>query len=189
MDVLVRAAAEVGAFLDRRRWKYCFIGGIAVQRWGQARFTQDVDLTVLSGLGGEEQFIDPLLAKFASRIRNARSFAIQHRVLQLRSDDGVDIDVSLGGFPFEESAIARARRVQIIPGVRLKLCTAEDLIVYKAFASRPIDWNDVETIIAKRKSKLDWAYILAQINPLAELKEEPGIVPRLKGLRRSVEGA
>ena len=72
--------------------------------------------------------------------------------------------------------------------MRLRLCTAEDLIVYKAFASRPLDWADVESIIAKQpRGKLDWAYIYTQVAPLAELKEDPEIVPKLKDLRRIVE--
>lgn len=100
----------------------------------------------------------------------------------------MDLDVSCGGFPFERAAGDRARKVQVIPGVRLRLCTAEDLIVYKAFAGRAIDWMDVESIIAKQqRKKLDWRYIHAQLKPLAELKEEPQIVEKLKDLRRIVE--
>jgi hypothetical protein len=65
---------------------------------------------------------------------------------------------------------------------------ARILIVYKAFAGRPIDWMDVESIIAKQqRKKLDWRYIHAQLKPLAELKEDPQIVPKLDELRRIVE--
>jgi hypothetical protein len=187
MDSLIRAAAEVQKVLDARRWKYCFIGGLAVQKWGQARFTHDIDLTILTGLGSEEQFIDALLGTFAPRVKNARSFAIENRIVLLRTSTGVDLDISCGGFPFEEKAIARARKVQIIPGVRLRLCTAEDLIVYKAFAGRAIDWADVESIIAKRSGKLDWRHVYAQLQPLARLKDDPRLLPNLKALRRVVE--
>jgi predicted nucleotidyltransferase len=187
MDSLIRAAAEVQKLLDARLWKYCFIGGLAVQKWGQARFTHDIDVTVFTGLGSEEQFIDTLLSAFAPRVKNARAFAIENRIVLLQTSSGVDLDISCGGFPFEEKAIARARKVQIIPGVRLKLCTAEDLIVYKAFAGRPIDWADVESIIAKQSGKIDWRYVHAQLKPLAELKSDPRIVPHLKAMRRIVE--
>jgi predicted nucleotidyltransferase len=190
MDNLIRAALEVQKFLDGQHWKYCFIGGIAVQKWGQVRYTQDVDLTIFSGFGKEEHFIDELLSRFVPRIRNARRFAIQNRILLLRASGGIDVDVSCGGFPFEESAVRRARKVQVVPGTRLKLCTAEDLIVYKAFAGRVRDWEDVEGIIAKQtRKRLDWRYIYTQLKPLAELKEEPEIVGKLKDLRRTVEEA
>ena len=75
------------------------------------------------------------------------------------------------------------QKVQIKPGIRLRLCTAEDLIVYKAFANRPLDWIDIEGIIARQtKSKLDWKYVFTQLTPLAGLKEEPEILPKLRAL-------
>jgi predicted nucleotidyltransferase len=183
MRDLVQAALEVQKLLDKQRWKYCFIGGIAVQKWGQVRVTDDIDLTVLTGFGNEEKYIDQLLRLFNARIPNARTFAIQSRVLLLKDKNRYEIDVSCGGFPFEKSAVERARKVQIQPGIRLKLCTAEDLIIYKAFADRPLDWIDIEGIIAKQtKAKLDWNYIYSQLTPLAALKEEPEILPKLKAL-------
>jgi hypothetical protein len=188
MRDLVRAAAQVQKFLDQQRWKYCFIGGIAVQKWGQVRVTQYIDLTIFTGIGDELPVIDRLLKSFPARIPGARAFARQNRVVLLRTRSGIDLDVSCGAFAFEESVISRARKVQIRPGVRLQLCTAEDLIVYKAFAGRPIDWLDVESIIAKQhRKKLNWRYIHAQLKPLAELKEDPQILPRLNELRRIVE--
>jgi hypothetical protein len=187
MRDLIAAASELQTFFDRRRWKYCFIGGLAVQKWGQPRFTSDVDMTLLTGFGREAGFIDTLLAHFDARFPDARAFALQNRVLLLKNKSGTDIDVSCGGFPFEESVVARARKITIIPGVRLKLCSAEDLVVLKAFASRPIDWQDIEGIIAKQTAaKLDLKYIFAQLEPLAALKEEPEIVDKLRKLIREV---
>ncbi len=93
------AAAEVEAFCRSRGWKFCFIGGIAVQRWGMPRFTQDVDLTLFTGFGNESQFVDDLLSQFHARMRNARQFAIDRRVLLARTGSGVDIDfAALGHF-------------------------------------------------------------------------------------------
>jgi len=184
---LIRAAAEVQEVFDRRRWKYCFIGGLAIQKWGQVRLTNDIDLTILTGFGGEEKFIDALLDSFEARIPDARKFALQHRVILLKNTAGVGLDISCAGFPFEVSAIARARKVQVIPGFRLKVCSAEDLIVYKAFANRPIDWLDIEGIIARHaKKKLDWKYVFDQLKPLADLKEQPEIVTKLKDLIREI---
>ena len=49
MNPILETALEVQLFCRSRRWRFCFIGAIAVQRWGEPRLTQDVDLTVLSG--------------------------------------------------------------------------------------------------------------------------------------------
>lgn len=185
MRDLVRAAAGVQKFLDGKRWKYCFIGGLAVQKWGQVRITQDIDLTVFTGIGREAHFIDGLLERFSPRIPDARAFALLNRVLLLTAD-GISLDISCGAFPFEQAAIARARKVAVIAGTKLKLCTAEDLIIYKAFANRPVDWLDIEGIIAKQqRSTIDWRYVTAHLKVLAAMKEEPEILPRLQALMRA----
>jgi len=50
---LFEAARQLQVFCDGQGWRSCFIGGLAVQRWGEPRVTLDADLTVLAGLGGE----------------------------------------------------------------------------------------------------------------------------------------
>src|SRR5437667_11294786 len=105
---VVAAAEDVQAFCQRHHWGFCFIGGVAVQRWGEPRLTQDVDLTLLTGFGKEEQFIDLLLGAYAARRADARDFALSHRVLLLRTASGVDVAVALGAFPFEDRSGQRA---------------------------------------------------------------------------------
>ncbi len=56
MNALFRAAADLQAFCATHGWRCCVIGGLAVQRWGEPRQTRDVDLTLLTGIGGEERF-------------------------------------------------------------------------------------------------------------------------------------
>jgi hypothetical protein len=46
MNPQLDAAWELGQFLDRHGVSYAIIGGIAVQRWGEPRFTRDLDLSV-----------------------------------------------------------------------------------------------------------------------------------------------
>jgi len=80
--------------------------------------------------------------------------------------------------------VHRARIVPLLPGIALNVCTAEDLVVMKAFASRPIDWSDVESIVARQQGNLDWGYIYSQLEPLAELKEAPEMVEQLRALEK-----
>lgn len=184
MKSLFLLAAELECFFTERRWRYCFIGGVANQRWGQPRTTVDLDLTLLTGLGAEETFIDELLSNYPARIPDPRSFALQHRVLLLQSSGGIGIDISLGAIAFEERMVARASRYEFLPGVSLLTCSPEDLIVLKAFADRRQDWPDVEGILVRQKGLLDWDYILSELTPLANLKEAPVILTRLQQLRR-----
>jgi len=185
MKSLFQAAAELEAFLIERGWRYCFIGGVALQRWGQPRLTNDIDLTILTGFGGEGAYVDALLARYDARIPDGRDFALKHRVLLLQSRDGIPIDVALGGIAFEERVVARATRYEFLPDLSLLTCSAEDLIVLKAFADRPRDWADVETIIARQEARLDWDYIFEQLEPLCQLKGAPEIVDRVRRLSRS----
>ena len=70
----------------------------------------------------------------------------------------------------------------------LRTCSAEDLIVLKAFADRPKDWVDLDGVIIRQAGRIDWTYVHAQLAPLAELKEAPEILRRLDQRRRELDG-
>ena len=96
MITIFKTARELQAFCDAQGWEFCFIGGVAVQRWTDGRVTRDVDLTLLAGFGNEDSFIDALLAQYTARNANPAQFARKNRVLLLQSESGIGIDISLG---------------------------------------------------------------------------------------------
>ena len=188
MNPLTLLALELQEFCEKRDWNFCVIGGIAVLHWGEPRFTMDLDLTLLTGFGGEKVFVDEWLTHYEPRMQGAREFALLNRVLLLRSSEGLGIDIALGALPFEESAVHRAHKIEMESGARVKLCTAEDLIVMKAFADRALDWNDIRGILVRQGSaNLDWSYIFHHLKPLCEVKEAPHIPTRLRALRTELE--
>ena len=128
---MIRAAAELQAVCIAEAWRFCFIGGLAVQRWGEPRETVDVDLTLITGFSGEERFVSILLDHFHPRIDDAAAFARSKRVLLLRARSGVGLDIALGGLPFEEMAVSRSSLFTFPRDVPLRTCSAEDLIVLK----------------------------------------------------------
>jgi hypothetical protein len=185
IDVL-QTAQRLQEFCRSQRWQFCFIGGLAVQRWSEARVTDDVDLTLITGFGTEGPFIDALLALdwLVPRRPDARDFARLRRVLLLQTPGGVGVDIAMAAFPFEILATERAREVELLPEIKLRLCTPEDLIVFKTFAARPQDWRDVEmTIVRQGDAALDWRYIREQLAPLVDLKEQPELLDQLDALR------
>lgn len=184
---VIRAASELQCLCDQEGWRCCLIGGLALQRWGEPRETIDVDLTLLTGFGGEDRFIQRLLRQFEPRIEHAAEFALTHRVLLLRARSGVGLDIALAGLPFEEQVVARATLFTFPTQVLLRTCSAEDLVVMKAFAARAKDWIDVEGIIVRQTGKLDWTYICQQLEPLVELKEAPEILCDLERRRLEFE--
>jgi hypothetical protein len=180
---LFQVAADLQSFLFSREWKFCFIGGLALQRWGEPRVTQDIDCTLLTGFGGELPFVRELLGRYEARIEDAEAFALQNRVLLLRTSSGVGIDLALGGLPFEARVVERASFFRFLPNIELRTCSAEDLIVLKAFADRRRDWADIEGILLRQEGRLEWDYIYEQLQPLCELKEDLGIVDTLKDMQ------
>lgn len=187
MRELIEAASLVQAELSAHGWRFCFIGGIANLRWGTPRLTRDMDLTLLTGFGGEDPYIEALTRRFASRVPDGADFARRHRVLLLRTDDGTPIDIALGAMPFEERSVERASTFAYLAGMSLFTCSAEDLIVHKAFAARPQDWVDVEGVIVRQRGRLDWPDIWRELIPLTELKEAADIVDRLRGVANAAQ--
>lgn len=182
MTELVDTALEIQSLCEENGWRFCFIGGLALQFWGEQRLTKDVDLTVLTGLGNEEVYVDKFLEKFAPRIKDAKDFALRNRVLLAVTQSGIGIDISLGALPFEEGLVDRAVYKEYLPELKLRICTAEDLIILKAFAARPRDWNDIETVLIKQ-DLLDWKYINEQLTPLADLHHQIDVLGELEKRR------
>ncbi|MCP4111852.1 MAG: hypothetical protein GY749_41050 [Desulfobacteraceae bacterium] len=123
MKALFHLASEIQTLFTKQKWRFCFIGAISVQRWGEPRITADVDISLLTGFGNEKHYIDFLCSQYASRIKNSREFALQSRVLLLKSGNNIPIDIALAGLPFEEMAIERATSFSFLKSVKLRTCS------------------------------------------------------------------
>lgn len=144
--------------------------------------TIDIDISLLTGFGNEEPYIDNLIAQYKTRIEDAKNFALTRRVLLLESENGIGIDIALAALPYEETVINRATLFEFLPGLSLQTCSAEDLIIFKAFANRTRDWADIESIIIKQKQKIETDYVFENLKPLTEAKEAPDIIQKLNFL-------
>ena len=180
---LFKLATNIQNQLLKKKWQFCFIGGIALQRWGEPRLTNDIDISLFTGFGNEESYIDYLLKHYHGRIPDAKEFALKTRVLLLQSNNSIGIDISLAGIPFEENVIKRATKYEFLSRIKLLTCSAEDLLIMKAFADRKKDWLDAETIIVRQGDSLDWNYIFKELKPLCDVKESPEIIKKLKKIK------
>lgn len=177
MNPLIEAASELTSWMHARNWRFCIIGGLALQHWGEPRTTLDVDVTLLAAIGREEEYVDALLAHFDARIGDARTFALAHRIVLLRSSNGKDLDVALGMLPFEEMMMERCIMVEFGPGAVLPVCSAEDLFIMKVFSDREKDWSDARSI-GRRMKQMDVQHITHWLHIFAEVKEDPALVAR-----------
>jgi hypothetical protein len=89
--------------------------------------------------------------------------------------------------PFEERCVARASAWRLSDGTTLTTCSAEDLVVHKAFAGRDLDWGDVERVLIRQHGKLDLKQIHAELKPLLELKGAAEAMDKLERMLVTVE--
>jgi hypothetical protein len=186
MHPAIEAALELQGFLESHGEKFCIIGGLAVQRWGEVRLTVDADATVLTDWSRDEVVTDLLLGSpFLPRMAAAREFALKNRVLLLKNAKGTHVDVALGAMDFENRSVQRSSLWRVSENATLRTCSAEDLLVHKTFAARTRDWADIEGILHRQGPKLDLELVRSELLPLLELKGTPEAMDRLAALCRS----
>jgi hypothetical protein len=187
MEPLAEALVILKAFLEQRAIRYMVIGGLANSVWGQPRFTADADVVVLLGDRSIAEFVELVATGFRFRQPNPVAFAQRTYVLPIGITDEVSADLSLAMLPYEEQAIERAVLTEV-EGVRIPVCTAEDLIIYKAISERPRDWMDIEGVLIRQGDHLDQEYILGWLEQFAQALERPEMISRYNDLRTKLGG-
>ncbi len=180
MNDVFTAALQAQQVFEGHDWRYCLIGGLAVVRWGDPRTTQDADFSLLTGFGEEDRFIEILSREFAAREPDEELFARRFRVYRGFAPNGAAIDIGLAGLPYEIEMIERASVYEFRSGCNLRTCSAEDLIILKAFAGRDQDWADVANVAACQSGSLDWDLIDRNLDALCEFAENLTSVPKLQ---------
>jgi predicted nucleotidyltransferase len=145
--------------LNQREVRYLVVGGVAVNAYGYQRATHDLDLVLdlarenviaavqaLGSLGYRpmlpvpaEQFADPDTRRDWHERRHVEVFSM---IGSRGSDPSVDMFVQ-EPFPFPEE-YARAKPVELAPGIAVRFVSIEGLIAMKESAGRPRDVDDVE---------------------------------------------
>lgn len=185
---LLDAALAAQEVYESAGLRGCVIGGIALQRWGEPRYTADVDLSVLVEAGQEAKVTRLLLTRFTPRISAAADFAARSRVVLVRSASGVGIDIALAGLPYEVRVVERSSDWDL-GGARLHTCSAEDLLVMKTFAGRDKDWADVTGILERQGRQLDLDLVRRELGPLLAAKQAPELAQELeRRISRHVDG-
>lgn len=175
---LNKSLLEIHRFFTKEKIPYVFIGGIALQFWGEPRFTKDIDITILVNPEDEKRVIEKIFSQFLPRISDANDFAKKHRICLVRNKLGIDIDISLGIPGYEEEVMKRAVKFKLGNRNYIKICSAEDLIIHKLIAGRPQDLYDVEGIIIRQERTLDKNYILRWLKEFSKVLENKEIIKR-----------
>lgn len=160
MGTLQRLLARIAKTLDAANIPHMVIGAQAVLIHGRPRFTGDIDIT----LGVDVDQL-PKLKKITEKLslkpipKDFEQFAKQTNVFPVKDQaSNIKVDFVFSFSPFEREAVKRAQPIKI-EHTNVRYATAEDTIVLKMVAGRPIDISDVKSIV-NTQSKLDRNYIL-----------------------------
>ena len=113
--------------------------------------------------------------------------ALRHRTLLASASNQVHVDIALGAMPFEERTVHRASPFEVGDGATITTCSAEDLIVHKAFAGRDKDWFDIRGVVVRQGGALDRELVWSELLPLLELREDQDTEPRLRQLLSTLQ--
>lgn len=160
--------------------EFCFIGGLALQRWGEARQTQDIDLTIFCPLGKEMDIAGTLSTILKPREKDIEGLATIARIFLGVAPDGIKVDASLGFMPYEKRVMERAIDVDFEVADPLHCCSPEDLAILKTVAGRDRDWADIRTIVHRSGLRMDWELVYDEVKVLLALSENPEHEKRLR---------
>ncbi len=159
---LLESAARLQKALLEVGIESVVIGGIAVAVWGDARVTKDADLKVLLQREQAEHLLAVLPPNYRPKADPPHTPLETLRLkgfIYTYDEQDERTDLLLAETHFDHSAISRGKELELVPGVKLVVCSAEDLIVYKMISIRPRDQNDLPGIFRRQRKTLDHTYV------------------------------
>jgi hypothetical protein len=159
------------------------IGGMATQFLGHARMTRDLDLMVGLGPGDAGKVVRALRPAFRPVPPDPPGFALAKEFLPFDARDGTRVDVLFAVTRYHLSAVRRATRLTV-EGIRARVISPPDFIVFKLLAGRDLDLGDVRAVLKARGPRLDRKGIDTLVRIVAEDAGQPGLVDPWFGLLR-----
>lgn len=165
-ESLADGLARLRRFLDEWGHASAVIGGVAVIARCGTRPTEDIDLVTAASVADIDRLLE-LAAKHGFTFdEDARELASMGLVrFYVDGKTGFGLDVLFADNPYYEELVRRATPVTI-GAVTISVVTAEDLLLLKLEADRPLDIEDVLTIKDALGPSLDMPYLRAQADRL-----------------------
>lgn len=182
MESLYRAIQTLQKRLADAGIPSIVIGGIAVGIWGEPRATRDADLKIQLERRDAERLLTVLAPAYASLLPDPREALRRQAMLFVQDADGIRMDLLLADTSYDVVAIQRGREVEVEPGVTLRLCSPEDLVIYKLISTRPRDHEDVKGIVRRQGDVLDHKYVLNWLRQFEKALDDSTMVAEYKQL-------
>jgi hypothetical protein len=161
--ILVQALSDLITDFNSRRVAYALAGGWAYSALVEPRATTDIDLLIFLEQPSREHLQELVSALFDSTVIHPAPIVFQGisiwRIVGIRSDQEVVVDLLLANSEYLRTALARTRPVPF-GALLVPILTLEDLVILKTLAGRLQDRADLEKIHARQADlRIDWAYV------------------------------
>jgi hypothetical protein len=160
------------------------IGGVAVAAWGEPRLTRDVDLKVLLSRQDADRLLEILSTSYRPLLPDPGEMLRKQALLFIQDSAGTRLDLLLADTPYDVVAIQRGRDIEVQPGMLVRVCSPEDLILYKLISTRPRDHEDARSVIRRQGDALDDDYVIGWLRQFEQALDDSTLVDEYKGLRR-----
>ncbi len=178
MEEMIR---KVYRILKELKIKYVIIGGIPASIWGRPRMTVDVDIIILI----EENKIDIFLNSLKKEkfkvypLNKIRQKLKEGLPVKIAYTKHLSIDLRKASYGIDIKAIKRAK-IKKLFSVPLKICSPEDLIIYKLIRFEEIDIFDIKNILLRFGKKLNYEYIKKTVEEFSKETGDKKIIKNMK---------
>jgi len=159
------------------------IGGVAVAAWGEPRVTRAVDLKVLLGRDDASRLLAALSPDYISLLPDPREALRRQAMVFVQDTAGTRLDLLLADTPYDVLAVQRGRAVELQPGVTIRVCSPEDLVIYKLISTRLRDHEDAQGVIRRQGDDLDDKYVLDWLHQFEQALNDSTLVAEYTRLR------
>jgi hypothetical protein len=175
---VVDLLADLAGALDEARVEWYLFGAQAAILHGVARLTADVDVTVRLPAAMPNQSLVAVLQEHRFKARfDDPAFVERTRVIPLvHIPTSMPLDAVLAGPGIEDRFFDRAQTREV-EGVRVRVASAEDLVVMKILAGRPKDLDDVRAMLAAHAGAIDAEYIRSTLAILEAALAQSDLLP------------
>ena len=160
MADLVKSLVRAQGILLDAGIESAVIGAMALAVRGEPRYTKDVDIKVLLGRDEAARLLDAIPSDYRPIGGDPLEMLHLAGMIFFIDPDGIRMDLLLADTAFDHDVIRRATSVELAPGFVARICTAEDLVIYKMISTREKDHADLASIIKRQGSRLDQEYIV-----------------------------
>lgn len=149
---------KIVGFLNKERYEYIVIGGVAAGTLGEPRVTGAVDIDILLRQYQIQDFLGKAKkAGFRFNEEECKKRILATGTFQINCVD-FHIDFIIASIEMEKEAIKRKKAIRLY-NIKAFFPTPEDLIILKIIPARPQDLVDAEKIVTRHKKNLDVKYL------------------------------